>query len=70
MVTVKELTERLWYAQEIEIVEKEYSIGKENRILWTGENYKLRAADLDTVKVRNMLVKSYGIVDNKLIIVV
>ena len=70
MVTVKELTERFWYAQEIEIVEKEYSIEKENRILWTGENYKLRDADLETVKVRNMLVKSDGIVDNKLIIVV
>lgn len=69
-MTVKELTSRLWYLQEIEIVSKRYEADKEKRIVWKGENMNLRASDPDTVFVRNMLVISFGIVDNKLIIIV
>lgn len=69
-MTVKELTSRLWYSQEIEIVSKHYEADKEKRIVWKGENMNLRASDPDTVNVRNMLVISFGIVDNKLIIIV
>lgn len=69
-MTVNELTKNLWYHQEIEIAEKEYKADKKDRIVWTGNNSTLRASDINTVKIRHKEVVSFGVTDNKLIIVV
>ena len=71
-MTVKELTSRVWYAQKIVIIKwKNFDTCKDideirKVALMTGENYQLRSVNYD--KINEMLVDSYGAIDNTLII--
>lgn len=71
-MTVREFTSRVWYSQKIMII-KWKDFDKCNNIddirkvaLMVGENYQLRSENYE--KVNNMLVDSYGVMDNTLII--
>ena len=71
-MTVREFTSKMWYSQKIVVIKwKEFD--KCNDIddirkaaLMVGENYQLRSINYD--KVNDMLVDSYGVMDNTLII--
>lgn len=71
-MTVREFTSRIWYAQKIMIIKwKEFDKCKDideirKAAVMTGENCDLRSVTYD--KVNNMLVDSYGVIDNVLII--
>lgn len=71
-MTVREFTSRVWYSQKIVII-KWREFDKCNDIddirkaaLMIGENYQLRSINYD--KVNGMLVDSYGVIDDTLII--
>lgn len=71
-MTVREFTSHVWYSQKIAII-KWQDLDKCNDIddirkaaLMVGENYQLRSINYD--KVNDMLVYSYGVMDNTLII--
>lgn len=72
-MTVREFTNHLWYAQPIAIIKwKDFDSSNNDmqtinsKALMTGLNYDLRS---DTYKeTNNMLVDSYGVIDNVLII--
>ena len=71
-MTVREFTGHLWYAQKIIIVKwKDFDKCKDiddiqKAALMVGENYQLRSVKYE--KVNNVLVDSYGVMDNTLII--
>lgn len=71
-MTVRELTSRVWYAQKIVIIKwKNFDTCKDideirKVALMTGENHQLRSVNYD--KINEMLVDSYGAIDNTLII--
>lgn len=71
-MTVRDFTSRLWYSQKI-IVIKWKEFDKCNDIdeirkaaLMVGENWQLRSVNYENVN--NMLVDSYGVMDNTMII--
>ena len=71
-MTVREFTSKMWYSQKIAVIKwKEFD--KCNDIddirkaaLMVGENYQLGSINYDNVN--GMLVDSYGVMDNTLII--
>ena len=71
-MTVREFTSKMWYLQKIVVIKwKEFD--KCNDIndirkaaLMVGKNYQLRSINYD--KVNGMLVDSYGVMDDTLII--
>lgn len=71
-MTVREFTSRIWYSQKIMII-KWQDFDKCKNIddirkaaLMVGENYQLRSVNYE--KANNMLVDSYGVMDDTLII--
>ena len=72
MTTVREFTSKMWYEQKIAVIKwKEFD--KCNNIddirkaaLMVGKNYQLRSINYDNVN--GMLVDSYGVMDDTLII--
>lgn len=71
-MTVREFTSRVWYSQKIMIIKWQvFDIYKDiddiqKLALMVGENWQLRSVNYE--KVNNMLVDSYGAIDNTLII--
>ena len=71
-MTVKEFTSRLWYSQKIMVIKwKDFDKCKDiddirKVSLMVGENYQLMSVNYE--KVNNMLVDSYGVMDDTLII--
>lgn len=72
MTTIREFTSRMWYAQKIAVI-KWKDFDKCNDIddirkaaLMVGENYQLSSVNYD--KVNRMMVDSYGVIDDTLII--
>lgn len=71
-MTVRELTSRVWYSQKIMVIRwQEFNKCKDideirKAALMVGENYQLISVNYE--KVNNMLVDSYGVMDNTLII--
>ena len=71
-MTVREFANRVWYSQKIIVIEwrKFDECIDINKIcksaLMVGESYQLRSTNYENVN--NMLVDSYGVIDNALII--
>lgn len=73
-MTVREFANRVWYSQKIIVIKwQKFDDDKCKDIneicksaLMVGENYQLRSANYENVN--NMLVDSYGVIDNALII--
>ncbi len=71
-MTVREFTSHVWYSQKIMVIKwKEFDKCKDideirKAALMVGENCQLRSVKYE--KVNNMLVDSYGVMDNTLII--
>lgn len=71
-MTVRDFTSRVWYSQKITIIKwKEFdkckNIDEIRKVaLMVGENYQLRSVNYE--KINNMLVDSYGVMDDTLII--
>ncbi len=71
-MTVREFTSNAWYSQKIIVIKwKEFDKCKDiddirKVALMVGENWQLRSVNYENVN--NMLVDSYGVMDNALII--
>ena len=71
-MTVRDFTSRLWYSQKIIVIKwKEFDKCNDiddikRRSLMVGENWQLRSVNYENVN--NMLVDSYGVMDNTMII--
>lgn len=71
-MTVREFTSQLWYSQKIMVIKwKDFDKCKDiddirKVALMVGENYQLKSVNYE--KVNNMLVDSYGVMDDALII--
>lgn len=71
-MTVREFTSRMWYSQKIIVIKwKEFDRCKDideirKAALMVGENYQLRSVNYENIN--NMLVDSYGVMDDMLII--
>ena len=71
-MTVREFTSRMWYSQKIIVIKwKEFDRCKDideirKAALMVGENYQLRSVNYENIN--NMLVDSYGAIDDTIII--
>lgn len=71
-MTVREFTSHVWYSQKIIVIKwKEFDRCKDideirKAALMVGENYQLRSVNYENIN--NMLVDSYGVIDDTLII--
>lgn len=71
-MTVREFTRRVWYSQKIMIIKwQDFDKCKDiddiqKAALMVGENWQLRSVNYE--KVNNMLLDSYGVMDDTLII--
>ena len=71
-MTLREFTLQLWYSQNIIVIERRKFDCRDSielikcKALMVGNNYNLRSSAYD--EINHMIVKSYGVMDNNLII--